>query len=149
MKFPRKMKKVSQKDIDSQATAQRKRYRARPGTKAIRMIKAYQKSGSLLIPRAPFRRLVREMAGKEHPQIRFTKRSIPALQEATEQYLVELFHNAQIVTTNSDRFTVMPKDISVACQLRGNMGLCDTERVKQKIHAIQARRDLMKQTEEV
>jgi hypothetical protein len=42
--------------------AQKKKHRYRPGTVALREIRKYQKSVDLLIRKAPFARLVREIA---------------------------------------------------------------------------------------
>ena len=44
------------------AAQQKKKQRFRPGTLALRQIKQYQNSTDLLIPRAPFQRLLREKA---------------------------------------------------------------------------------------
>lgn len=40
----------------------KKAHRFRPGTVALREIRRYQKSFDLLLPKAPFMRLVREVA---------------------------------------------------------------------------------------
>ena len=59
---------------------------------ALRQIRFYQKQPGLLIPRAPFMRLVREIAHDFHQQnLRFQSSVLGALQEATEAYLVGFF----------------------------------------------------------
>ena len=49
---------------------QRKR-RNRPGTVTLREIKKYQKSAEMLIPRAPFQRLVKEISNQMDHTLRF------------------------------------------------------------------------------
>jgi histone H3 len=51
--------------------ADRKKNRFRPGTVALREIKRYQKSTSMLLPRAPFQRLVRNICGSIDHDLRF------------------------------------------------------------------------------
>jgi histone H3 len=58
--------------------------RFRPGTVALREIHRYQKLNDLLIRKIPFQRLVREVAGKMCPTLRFQSTAILALQEASE-----------------------------------------------------------------
>lgn len=99
---------------------QRKPFRFRPGTVALREIRRYQKSTNLLIAKAPFQRLVKEIAGKFVAEFRFTPSSIMALQEAAEAYLVELFEDANLCAIHAKRVTVFCKDIWLAKRLRGN-----------------------------
>ena len=47
----------------------KKPHRYRPGTVALREIQRYQKNTDLLIRKAPFQRLVREIACKMHPDL--------------------------------------------------------------------------------
>ncbi|WP_411026287.1 hypothetical protein, partial [Salmonella sp. s58078] len=58
--------------------------RWRPGTVALREIKSYQKSTDMLIQRAPFQRLVREVSSTQKEGMRFQSSAILAIQEATE-----------------------------------------------------------------
>jgi histone H3 len=67
---------VSQKktpvNTQSQIEQQVRRFRRlRPGTAALREIKKFQRSSELLLARAPFQRLIREIAVKIDDQIRF------------------------------------------------------------------------------
>ena len=50
---------------------ERKQFRYRPGTVALREIKRYQKATTLLIQRAPFQRLVRSVCEGIDAQLRF------------------------------------------------------------------------------
>jgi len=60
---------------------------------ALREIRKYQQSTDLLIPRTPFRRVVREIAYgiSNSSSYRFQATAIAALQEAAEGHLVRLF----------------------------------------------------------
>lgn len=59
----------------------KKRPRFRPGTIALREIRRYQKSTELLIKKAPFQRLVREIAEEFQQDLRFQSTAVMALQE--------------------------------------------------------------------
>jgi histone H3 len=69
----------------------KKPHRYRPGTVALREIRKYQKSTELLIRKAPFQRLVREIAQDFKNDLRFQSTAVLALQEAAEAYLVRCF----------------------------------------------------------
>lgn len=78
-----------------------KKHRYRPGTKALREIRKYQKSTDLLLRKLPFARLVREVASDfisaeftGGAALRFQSHAILALQEAAEAFLVHLFEDA-------------------------------------------------------
>ena len=71
--------------------------RYRPGTLALREIRAYQRSTDLLIPKLPFARVVREIAqnfGRHGVEYRFAASAIMAIQESAESYLSHLFEDA-------------------------------------------------------
>jgi histone H3/H4 len=63
--------------------------RAEAQTFAVR--RKYQKNGDLLLRKAPFGRLVREVAHDFKQGLRFQSHAIAALQEASETFLVNLF----------------------------------------------------------
>ena len=100
-------------------------HRDRPGTVALRDIRRYQKSTNLLIRKAPFQRLVREVAqkfqsaGSMSNDFRFQSHAIMALQEASEAYLVGLFEDTNLCAIHAKRVTIMPKDIQLARRIRG------------------------------
>ena len=106
---------------------QRARRRYKPGTVAIREIKRYQKSTSLLLRKLPFQRLVREIArgmtdAKKLPDFRFQSIAIQAIQEAAESYLVDLFEDTNLCAIHAKRVTIMPKDMRLAKRLRRDRG---------------------------
>ena len=97
----------------------KKPHRYRPGTRALREIRKYQKSADLLIRRAPFQRLVREISQDTRGEFRFQTTALQALQEAAEAYLVGLFQDTNLCAIHAKRVTVMPKDVQLARRIRG------------------------------
>ena len=60
------VKKVEEKKVKKTAPAEggmKRKVRVTPGTNALREIRRYQKSMNMMLPRAPFQRLVREITG--------------------------------------------------------------------------------------
>ncbi len=97
----------------------KKPHRFRPGTVALREIRRYQKSTDLLIRKAAFQRLVREVAQEFKTDLRFQPSAIAALQEACESYLVGLFEDTNLCAIHAKRVTIMPKDMQLARRIRG------------------------------
>jgi histone H3 len=97
-----------------------KSHRYRPGTRALREIRRYQKSYELLIRKLPFQRLVREIAQDLKTDLRFQMAAILALQEAAEDYLVNLFELSNLCAIHAKRVTIMPKDMQLARRIRGD-----------------------------
>ncbi|XP_068209600.1 histone H3-like [Palaemon carinicauda] len=101
--------------------ADKKKHRFRPGTVALMEIRHYQKSGSLLIPKLPFSRLVREIFQSFGQNFRIQQLALMALQEATEAYLVNLMDTANLCAIHAKRVTLFPKDIRLARRIRGDI----------------------------
>jgi len=100
----------------------KKPHRYRPGTVALREIRRYQKSTELLIKKAPFGRLCREIMIHDLKKTngwRMTLSSVMAQQEATEAYLVGLFEDTNLCAIHAKRVTIFPKDIQLARRIRG------------------------------
>jgi histone H3 len=97
----------------------KKPHRYKPGTVALREIRRYQKSTELLIRKAPFQRLVREVAADFRTELRFQQSAVEALQESAEAYLVGLFEDTNLCAIHAKRVTIMPKDIHLARRIRG------------------------------
>lgn len=96
--------------------------RLRPGTRAIREIRAYQRSTNLLIRKAPFARFVREFLISHHPfgaMYRWQKAAIECLQEAAEAFLVCFLSDAYLCAIHAKRVTLMPRDMYLIRRLRG------------------------------
>lgn len=94
-------------------------YRFRPGTVALREVRKYQKSSELLIRKLPFQRMVKEIAQKIRPDLRFQGSTIEALQQVAEAYLVGLFEDTNLCAAHARRLTIMPKDLQLARRIRG------------------------------
>ncbi len=97
----------------------RKPFKYRPGTVALREIRRYQKSSELLIKKAPFQRLVKEIAASFKAELRFQSTAVLAIQEATEAYFVGLFEDTNLCALHAKRVTILPKDIQLARRIRG------------------------------
>ena len=95
------------------------RRRHRPGMRALKEIRRFQKSTELLIRKLPFQRLVREIAMDFTTDVRFQSTAFLALQEAAEAYLVGLFEDTNLCAIHAKRVTIMPKDIHLARRIRG------------------------------
>ena len=97
-----------------------KKHRYRPGMKAIREIRRYQKTTDLLIRKLPFQRLVREIVQDLFSNTyRMQGSAVLALQEASEAYLVDLFEDTQLCAIHRGCVTIMPKDVMLARRIRG------------------------------
>jgi histone H3 len=66
----------------------------------LQEIRKYQKSTDLLIPKAPFQRLVREVTHQIalNDGIRFRPAALEALQEAAEAFLAKEFESKYIIS---------------------------------------------------
>jgi len=125
------------REEQAQAAIRRPR-RYWPGTVALREIRKFQKGTELLIRKAPFQRLVREIMqdlnkkeirrdngtfvianrGYIEPK-RMQSTAMLALHEAAEYYLVEFFEWANLCALHAKRVTIMPKDMQLARRIRG------------------------------
>lgn len=114
-------KKVGKKKStkSSSSTGVKKTHRFRPGTVALREIRRYQKGTDLLLRKAPFQRLVREVAAAHKDGLRFQASAVAAIQEATESYVVSLLSDTNLCALHSRRVTIMPRDVHLARRLRG------------------------------
>lgn len=90
--------------------------RYRPGTISLREIRRYQQSTELLIPKAAFRRLVREIG--QDLKVRFQPSAIIALQEDAEAFIVDLFVSACLLAIHSRRVTIKVEDMQIAHRMR-------------------------------
>lgn len=97
-----------------------KKKRYRPGERALREIRFYQRNTDMLIRKLPFARLVKEVQTyffrKEY---RWQASAMEALQEAAEAHLVSLLEDANLCCIHGKRVTLMVKDIQLARRIRG------------------------------
>uniref|UniRef100_A0A0R3RWB5 Histone domain-containing protein n=1 Tax=Elaeophora elaphi TaxID=1147741 RepID=A0A0R3RWB5_9BILA len=93
--------------------------RYRPGMKALKEIRKYQKSTDVLLRKLPFARLVKEIANDltNSANYRFAVEAIAALQEASEAFIVQLFENALLCSQHAKRVTLMQRDIQLVRRL--------------------------------
>lgn len=100
-----------------------KAHRWRPGTKTIMEIRRLQKSGDLLMQRAPFVHLIREIIStfeeKEAPKTRLTGEFSSTLQAFAEDRMVNLMTQANRLAQHAGRETVYSRDIELVCELSG------------------------------
>ncbi len=90
-----------------------------PGTVAIREIRKYQKNTDLLIRKAPFQRLVKEIATNFKLDLQMQSTALLALHKALEAYLVCLFEDSNDCAIHAKRVRIMPKDIRLAQRIQG------------------------------
>ena len=95
-----------------------------PGDYALSTIRKLQNTTDLLIQKAPFHRLVREItqdlahtSAAEEPY-KYQVAALTALQEAAEAYLVYLFEDTNLCCIHARRVTIMPRDIQLARRIR-------------------------------
>ena len=119
-----KKKSVSASKSKSPSKAGPKKERKKPrfhaGTVALRDIKRYQKSTDTLIPKAPFYRLVKDIAHSIDNELRFQGQALAALQEAAEAYCVGLFEDSALCAVHAKRQTVTKADMLLARRIRGD-----------------------------
>ena len=91
-------------------------------TYVLQEIRKYQRSTKLLIRKAPFARLVREIALDNYPysKLRWQSTAIQCLQEATEAYLVNFLSECNLVAHHAKLVTIMDKDVKLVKELRGS-----------------------------
>ena len=105
----------------------KKARRFRPGTVSVREIKRLQKSTSLIIPKATFTRVVREISDdfvlSGGVSARWKKSALAALHEASEDYLTEFFAWAQLFGVKEGRTGINLSDGVMAKVKMENMDI--------------------------
>ena len=110
----------------------KKPHRYRPGTVALREIRRFQKTTELLIRKAPFQRVVRQIAQKYKKDVRFQGTAVLALQEASEAYMVGMFEDTNLAALHAKCVTILPRDLALARRLRGDRNLDEMETKEKK-----------------
>ncbi len=93
----------------------RKPYHFCPGTVAAREIHKFQKTTNLLIRKAPFQCLVRELASN----LQMQSTAVLALQEAAEYFMIDVFSDINLCMAHGKRVTIKVKDLVLACCIQG------------------------------
>jgi len=80
------------------------------------------KSKTLIIPKATFRRLIKQVAQSDTRTKDFRWQSIAllVLQEATEEYIISLLSDAQLAAVHGKR-DILKQDIILARRFRGEL----------------------------
>lgn len=74
----------------------------------------------MLLPRAPFVRLLREVTQEETDnKYRWTSDALTVMQAACEDYLVGLFEDSYLCALHCKRVTLMSSDLQLARRIRG------------------------------
>lgn len=123
-KTPRKAFKThaAKRPPSSGPSGLRRVSRFRPGTKALREIRKFQKSTDLLLRKLPFQRVVREIAfnlARPGQDFRWQASALEALQEASESFLIGVLEDANLCAIHAKRVTIFPRDIQLARRIRG------------------------------
>lgn len=99
------------------AKQKRKKYTVSPRRKMAATIRKAQQGTNLLIPKAPFARLVRELVAAHtfgpHP-LRVGADALEALQSVSETHLTELLQKTQAIAERSGQKTAMPLHFQAA-----------------------------------
>jgi histone H3 len=99
------------------------KHKWRSGTVAKREVVKYSKSTHTIIPYSPFHRLVREIMGDMGKEMNFKKEAMDAIQETSEQMLVELFLKSDITRANFGRKTLHIRDVKFAKYVTNDLNL--------------------------
>jgi histone H3 len=114
-----KAAKAGKKKVAKSSGVKKSARKWHPGTVALRQVKKFQKSTNLLLRKAPFSRLVREVAAQYKDGLKFASSALLAVQEATESYIVSVLSDTNLVAIHAKRVTIMPRDLALARRLRG------------------------------
>ena len=104
------------------AKKQIKQHGSRDKLRWLRDIRKHQKTTNLLIPKAPFYRLVRELIADINPYYRVQANAVMALHESSESFLTKLFEFTNYIAIHAHRVTVMPKDIHLLRKIWDDTG---------------------------
>jgi len=92
----------------------RKKRKFKPGTLALREIRSFERTTHLLLPRAPFQRLCREIADEVKQEVRWSAGGLEALHHAAEAFLVGRFMKSNLLAIHRKSITITPKDLQMA-----------------------------------
>ena len=94
--------------------------RMKPGTKALREIRFYQRCQTFLIPVSPFHRLVHQICLELEggANLRWQSTALFALQCSTEAYMAGFFRDTNLCAIHRKVITVNRKDVWLAVEIR-------------------------------
>ena len=102
-----------------QNSKEQKKFKWKPGTRALRKIRFYEKSTMLLLRHIPFMRLIQEISQDFKMDLRYTAEAVYTIQSAAEDYLARLFDDTNLCAIHTKCVTVIPKDMQLARRIRG------------------------------
>ena len=112
-----KMPKISIKNLSKPtgrtSTSKMWSRRYRPGIKALREIRRFQRTTKLLIPKMSFLWLVREILQREYAWHCILASAVLALLKVTESYLIHLFKDTNLCAIHTKCVTILPKDMQL------------------------------------
>lgn len=80
----------------------------------IREIKQQQNKTNLILPAAPFRRIVNEITcDQNEEEFRFQRAAVDAIQTAAESMLIRMFQDSNRVAVSNGRETLKMEDIKL------------------------------------
>ncbi|OWY43530.1 histone-fold-containing protein [Alternaria alternata] len=85
------------------------------------LLQTARRSATSLAPSLSVREIAQTVTTEDGPN-RWQSQAIVALQEATEAFLVNLFHDANLCAIHAKRVTIQQKDIQLARRLRAAWG---------------------------
>ena len=94
------------------------------GVVVLQEIRRYQASTEMLIQKAPFSReaaraMIKVTEGTEMSDARIQPAAISMLQAASEDLIVSVFEDVNMLARHANRTTIMLKDIKLAMKMRG------------------------------
>lgn len=92
----------------------RKKYKFKSGTVSLREIKKMQKTTKLLIQYSPFKRIIKELTQYLTKNIIYQRAAIEALQEAAEDYIIDIFKSANKQAKYGKRKTITVGDMQMS-----------------------------------
>jgi len=99
--------------VEPQTGVKKRKYRVKSGTVALRTIKKLQSTTNLLVQKGPFRKLVKQMTADMGLSIHYQKKAMEALQEATEDYMIDKFKHANNHAKHAKRKTICIDDLQM------------------------------------
>ena len=112
-------------DAKARANTARKevaRHGPRGKLKWLKDMRRLQKTTELLMKKAPFQHLVRELLQEINTEYRIQGNAVVALHEAAEAFLLRLFEFSNYIVIHAKRVTLMPKDIHLLRRIWDDTG---------------------------
>ena len=95
----------------------KKPHRYRPGTVALQEIRRFQKATDLMIKKAPFSRLVMEIATEFKGDMKSTRNTSLALQERSEARLSSVLEKSNECAIHRGGVTIKGKDMELVAKI--------------------------------